>query len=73
MKKVLIHIIAFYQVALSPLLSLIVGAPAACRFTPSCSEYMKQSVQKHGVIRGVNDGLSRLVRCQPFSHKYANI
>lgn len=37
----------------------------ACLFTPSCSEYMRLSVQKYGVIRGVKKGLKRLRRCHP--------
>ncbi len=35
----------------------------ACRFTPSCSEYMILSLEKYGVWRGVYKGLQRLGRC----------
>lgn len=49
-----------YKFALSPLL------PAACRFYPSCSEYMREAVERHGAIRGVWMGLRRLARCHPF-------
>ncbi len=38
---------------------------AACLFTPSCSEYMRISVQKYGVFKGVNKGFRRLRRCRP--------
>lgn len=38
---------------------------AACLFTPSCSEYMRISVQKYGVFKGVKKGLRRLKRCHP--------
>lgn len=38
---------------------------ASCRFEPSCSEYMIESVGKYGVFRGVGRGLSRLCRCRP--------
>lgn len=37
----------------------------ACLFTPSCSEYMRLSVLKYGVIRGVRKGFGRLKRCRP--------
>ena len=51
----------FYKAALSPWL------PSACRFRPTCSEYMMDAVSKYGVPRGVWLGLKRLARCQPFS------
>lgn len=38
---------------------------AACLFTPSCSEYMRISVQKYGVFKGVKKGFRRLKRCRP--------
>jgi putative membrane protein insertion efficiency factor len=53
-------ILRVYKVCLSPLL------PSACRFYPTCSEYMFQAVEKHGAVRGVWMGLRRLVRCHPF-------
>lgn len=45
------------------------SAPAmirkACLFTPSCSEYMRLSIMKYGVIKGVGKGLKRIRRCCP--------
>lgn len=38
---------------------------AACLFQPSCSEYMKQSVMKYGVFKGIKRGFKRLKRCRP--------
>jgi len=49
-----------YQLCLSPLL------PSACRFYPTCSQYMMQAVEKHGVLRGVWMGTKRLAKCHPF-------
>jgi putative membrane protein insertion efficiency factor len=49
----------FYKRWISPLL------PSACRFYPTCSEYMMQAVEKHGAVRGVGMGLKRLARCHP--------
>ena len=37
----------------------------ACRFSPSCSEYMAGSIERHGLVRGVALGLRRLGRCHP--------
>lgn len=38
-----------------------------CRFYPSCSDYAKQSIDAHGVLRGIAFALHRLSRCHPFS------
>jgi len=40
--------------------------PSACRFHPTCSEYMHQAVGRHGAARGIWLGLRRLGRCHPF-------
>jgi len=38
-----------------------------CRFTPTCSEYTYQAVEKYGVLKGLFLGLRRIIRCHPFS------
>lgn len=50
-----------YKYLISPLL------PPSCRFTPTCSIYTIQAVEKYGVLRGALKGLWRLLRCHPFS------
>ena len=60
MRKLIVSILRLYQWTVSPLL------PSACRYYPSCSEYMRQAVEKHGAARGVWMGLKRLLRCHPF-------
>jgi len=42
----------------------------ACRFSPTCSEYMKQSILKYGIIKGVRLGCFRLIKCHPYSKQY---
>lgn len=37
-----------------------------CRFYPSCSEYMAQSIIKKGIIKGITNGGLRILRCNPF-------
>jgi putative membrane protein insertion efficiency factor len=58
--RALIAVLRFYKRWISP------GLPSACRFHPTCSEYMMQAVEKYGVARGVWKGLGRLSRCHPF-------
>ncbi|MBO5833802.1 MAG: membrane protein insertion efficiency factor YidD [Alphaproteobacteria bacterium] len=50
-----------YQYAISP----IIGGRAACRFTPTCSEYTRQAIEKYGIFRGVWLGIKRISRCRP--------
>lgn len=49
-----------YQVVLGPLL------PVACRYTPSCSEYAIEAVNRHGPWRGGWLAVRRILRCHPF-------
>ncbi len=61
MSKIAIWLIRAYQAAISP----IIGGRAACRFTPSCSEYTAQAIKKYGIIRGGAMGMRRILRCRP--------
>jgi putative membrane protein insertion efficiency factor len=60
MRKLIVAVLRFYKLILSPFL------PSSCRYHPSCSEYMRQAVEKHGAARGIWMGLKRLLRCHPF-------
>ena len=60
-KKSALGLVRLYQVCISP----FIGGRAACRFTPTCSEYTRQAIEKHGVCRGVFLGLKRIGRCRP--------
>lgn len=64
-KNVIIGLLLFYKRFISPILERVFGH--ACRFTPTCSEYMVYSIQKFGTLRGVFLGLVRLLKCNPFS------
>jgi putative membrane protein insertion efficiency factor len=60
MQRVLILLLKGYKFAISPML------PSACRFRPTCSEYMMDAIAKHGAARGIWLGFKRLGRCHPF-------
>ena len=56
-----ITLIRCYRRFVSPML------PPSCRFTPSCSLYTLQAVEKYGLLKGSLMGARRLLRCHPFS------
>ena len=53
--------VRFYQRHISP----TIGGRAACRFTPSCSEYTATAIAKYGAFRGAYMGIKRILRCRP--------
>ncbi len=53
--------IQVYRRFLSPML------PPACRYTPSCSLYTLQAIEKYGALRGITMGVLRVLRCHPFA------
>jgi putative membrane protein insertion efficiency factor len=60
MRTFLIAILKGYKLVISPLL------PSACRYYPTCSEYMREAIAKRGVMSGIWMGVKRLCRCHPF-------
>jgi uncharacterized protein len=60
MRTVVITLLHFYKSVISPWL------PSACRFHPTCSEYMIEAVDRYGALRGAWMGTRRLLRCHPF-------
>lgn len=60
MRSVLIALVRGYQLFLGPLL------PSACRYTPSCSSYAIEALQKYGAWRGLSLSVRRIGRCHPF-------
>lgn len=58
MRKILIFLVKLYQV--TPLHS-----HSMCRFTPTCSQYMIDALNKYGTIKGLKLGFKRLKRCRP--------
>ena len=60
MKKIFLKMIRFYRRHISPY------KPACCRFTPTCSAYAMEAIEKYGAIKGGFLALKRLLRCNPF-------
>ncbi len=60
MRKAALLLIDLYRLLFSPFLG------RGCRFSPTCSLYTKEAVERYGVLRGSWLGLRRLLRCHPF-------
>lgn len=58
--RILIGLVRLYRLFLSPWLG------SACRFTPTCSVYSIEALERHGAVAGSYLTLSRLARCQPW-------
>jgi len=72
MKKIVIFAINIYQAVLSTILKNILGVDRMCRFSPTCSEYTRQTILKEGVFMGLVKSLARILRCQPFFSKHVS-
>jgi putative membrane protein insertion efficiency factor len=60
MKRLLIALVTFYRRRVSPL-----SAPK-CRFTPTCSAYALEAIEKYGAGKGTYLAVRRFLRCHPF-------
>ncbi len=59
-RSAVLFLLRAYKWMLSPLL------PPACRYTPTCSEYAMEAVDRYGVLRGGGLAVWRVLRCHPF-------
>lgn len=64
MKKFLIFVLGLYKKFVSPVLEALFGK--ACRFTPSCSQYTIEALEKYGAGRGFSLGIKRFLKCHPW-------
>ncbi|HCL01917.1 MAG TPA: membrane protein insertion efficiency factor YidD [Lachnoclostridium phytofermentans] len=63
MKRILIEIVKLYRKYISPMKRV-----PTCRFTPTCSEYALEALQRYGAIKGSYLSVRRILKCHPF-HK----
>jgi uncharacterized protein len=69
-RRMAIGLVSLYQKILSPdhsFWSKAVFPHGHCKYTPSCSEYSKLALQKHGLIKGSLKSVWRVLRCHPWS------
>ncbi len=64
MKKILLFLLKIYKKYISPIFKAI---GVECKYYPTCSDYMRQAIEKYGAFKGTWLGIKRLVRCNPFS------
>ena len=60
MKKIFLALIHFYRKYISPM------RPPCCRFTPTCSQYAVEAIEKYGALKGGWLALRRICCCHPF-------
>jgi putative membrane protein insertion efficiency factor len=61
MRHLAVALILVYQRVLSPLIG------RHCRYHPTCSQYAKEAMLKHGFLRGAYLGAARVLRCNPWN------
>ena len=61
MKRLILSVLRYYKARISPQL------PPACRYTPTCSEYAIEAIERRGVLVGGFLAAKRVISCNPFS------
>ena len=60
LSRLMLALVNFYRQCISPL------TPPACRFTPTCSQYAIEAIEKYGPFKGGWLAFKRILRCNPF-------
>jgi uncharacterized protein len=61
MKAFLLFMVRGYKLLISPIL------PPSCRFSPTCSEYSLEAIEKYGALKGFWLTIKRVIRCNPWN------
>ncbi len=70
MKHIILGLIRAYQrypIFDNPISHALLGPGTVCRFSPRCSDYAIEAIEKYGAIKGGRMAITRIARCQPFS------
>ncbi len=70
MKHILIYLIRTYQkfpILDNPISHALLGPSSVCRYSPRCSDYTIDALQKYGVSRGSWLAVKRIARCNPYA------
>lgn len=59
-QRATLDLLRAYKWAISPMF------PPSCRYTPTCSEYAMEAIERYGIFRGGMKALARILRCHPF-------
>ena len=59
-QRAVLDLLKAYKWAISPIF------PPSCRYTPTCSEYAMEAIERYGIFRGGMKALARILRCHPF-------
>ena len=63
MEKVALALIRLYQIVFRTLFR----TQYVCRYSPTCSEYAYEAIEKYGIVKGSVLGVKRISKCHPFS------
>lgn len=63
MNTLLVFVLKIYKKIISPVMEILFGK--ACRFTPSCSSYTMEALEKFGTFKGLWLGIKRISKCHP--------
>lgn len=67
LRKLVMYTIGLYQHLKRNGVLLFFGLPPenTCRFSPTCSQYAKEAIRLHGIVKGIRLSITRIMKCQP--------